>query len=97
MSVSRSQERMLESEAGSSPRAAARPFGLRGMTPTSASNREPACDRSLDVAQQPIAIAGSKGLPVFKTPKHRPRNALKVLPATPGLAMLAAIPASSRG
>ena len=54
----------------SSPRAAARPFGLRGMTPTSASNRDPACDRSLDMAQQPIAIAGSKGLPVFKTPKH---------------------------
>ena len=61
---------MLEAEAGSSPRAAARPFGLRGMTPTSASNRDPACDRSLDVAQQPIAIAGSKGLPVFRTPKH---------------------------
>jgi hypothetical protein len=32
------------------------------MTPTSASNRDPACDRSLDMAQQPIAIAGSKGL-----------------------------------
>jgi len=26
------------------------------------------------VAQQPIAIAGSKGLPVFRTPKHRTNN-----------------------
>jgi hypothetical protein len=54
----------------SSPRAAARPFGLRGLTPTPASNRGLACDRRLDVAQQPIAVAGSKGLPVFRTPKH---------------------------
>jgi hypothetical protein len=54
----------------SSPRAAARPFGLRGLTPASASNRGPPCERYLDVAQQPIAIAGSKGLPVFRTPKH---------------------------
>jgi hypothetical protein len=54
----------------SSPRAAARPFGLRGLTPTPASNRGLPCDRRLDVAQQPIAIAGSKGLPVFRTPKH---------------------------
>src|SRR5215831_12817757 len=37
----------------SSPRAAARPFGLRGLTPASASNRGPPCDRYLDVAQQP--------------------------------------------
>ena len=62
---------MLEAEAnGGGARAYAPPFGLRGMTPTSPSNRDPACDRSLDMAQQPIAIAGSKGLPVFKTPKH---------------------------
>jgi hypothetical protein len=54
----------------SSPRAAARPFGLRGLTPTPASNRGLPRDRRLDVAQQPIAIAGSKGLPVFRTPKH---------------------------
>src|ERR1700730_8094840 len=33
-------------------------------------NRGPACDGFLDVAQQPIAIAESKGLPVFRTPKH---------------------------
>ena len=52
------------------PRAAARPFGLRGLTPTPASNRGLPCDRRLDVAQQPIAIAGSKGLPIFRTPKH---------------------------
>src|SRR6478672_2899890 len=44
------------------------------MTPTSASNRDPACDRSLDMAQQPIAIAGSKGLPVFRTPKHSTKS-----------------------
>jgi hypothetical protein len=54
----------------SSPRAVARPFGLRGLSPASASNRGPPCGRRLDVAQQPIAIAGSKGLPVFRTPKH---------------------------
>ncbi len=28
------------------------------------------CDRGHNVAQQPIAIAGSNGLPVFRTPKH---------------------------
>ncbi len=56
------------------PRATARPFGQRGLTPPPASNQGPACDRRLDVAQQPIANAGSKGLPVFRTPKHRTNN-----------------------
>jgi hypothetical protein len=57
------------------------PFGLRGLTPTSASNRGPPCDRRLDVAQQPIAIAGSKGLPVFRTPKHS-TNSLRIAATT---------------
>ena len=65
----------------SSPRAVARPFGLRGLTPASASNRGPPCDRRLDVAQQPIAIAGSKGLPVFRTPKHS-TNSLRIAATT---------------
>jgi len=65
----------------SSPRAIARPFGLRGLTPASASNRGPPCDRYLDVAQQPIAIAGSKGLPVFRTPKHK-TNSLRIAATT---------------
>ena len=42
--------------------------------PPPASNQGPACDRRLDVAQQPMANAGSKGLPVFRTPKHRTNN-----------------------
>src|SRR5215471_16570272 len=65
----------------SSPRAAARPFGLRGLTPASASNRGPPCDRCLDVAQQPSAMAGSKGLPVFRTPKHN-TNSLRIAATT---------------
>jgi hypothetical protein len=65
----------------SSPRADARPFGLRGLTPVSASNRGPPCDRRLNVAQQPIAIAGSKGLPVFRTPKHS-TNSLRIAATT---------------
>jgi len=65
----------------SSPRAAARPFGLRGLTPASASNRGPPCDRYLDVAQQPSAMAGSKGLPVFRTPKHN-TNSLRIAATT---------------
>jgi hypothetical protein len=65
----------------SSPRAGARPFGLRGLTPASASNRGPPCDRYLDVAQQPIAMAGSKGLPVFRTPKHN-TNSLRIAATT---------------
>ena len=45
---------------GRSPRAAARSFGLRGMTPTSASNREPACDRSgIDCSE--LDLAGRVG------------------------------------
>ena len=32
---------------------------------------------TLTVAQQPIAIAGSKGLPVFRTPKHS-TNSLRI-------------------
>src|SRR5262250_2534755 len=66
---------------GSTPRAAARPFGLRGLPPASASNRGPPCDRYLDVAQQPIAMAGSKGLPVFRTPKHN-TNSLRIAATT---------------
>src|SRR5262244_3925916 len=65
----------------SSPRAAARPFGLRGLTPASASNRGPPCDRYLDVAQQFSAMAGSKGLPVFRTPKHN-TNSLRIAATT---------------
>ena len=73
--VSRWHESVLEVRAAaSSPRATARPFGQRGLTPPPASNQGPACDRRLDVAQQPIANAGSKGLPVFRTPKHRTNN-----------------------
>src|SRR6266446_6735374 len=66
---------------GSSPRAAARPFGLRGLPPASASNRCPPCDQLLDVAQPPIAIAASKGLPVFSTPKHS-TNSLRIAATT---------------
>src|SRR5580700_6730788 len=44
-------------------------------------SRAPACDRFLDVAQQPIAIAGSKGLPVFRTPKHS-TNSLRIAATT---------------
>src|SRR4029077_15514604 len=58
----------------SSPRATARPFGRRGLTQPPASNQGPACDPRPDVAQQPMANAGSKGLPVFRTPKHRTNN-----------------------
>ena len=65
----------------SSPRAGARPFGLRGLTPVSASNQGSPCDRRLDVAQQPIAIAGSNGLPVFRTPKHS-TNSLRIAATT---------------
>ena len=73
--VSRWHKSVLEVRAAaSSPRATARPFGQRGLTPPPASNQGPACDRRLDVAQQPIANAGSKGLPVFRTPKHRTNN-----------------------
>jgi hypothetical protein len=64
-----------------SPRADARPFGLRGLTPVSASNQGSPCDRRLDVAQQPIAIAGSNGLPVFRTPKHS-TNSLRIAATT---------------
>src|SRR6185436_8601385 len=60
--------------AASSPRATARPFGRRGLTQPPASNQGPACDPRPDVAQQPMANAGSKGLPVFRTPKHRTNN-----------------------
>ena len=73
--VSRWHKSVLEVRAAaSSPRATARPFGQRDLTPPPASNQGPACDRRLDVAQQPIANAGSKGLPVFRTPKHRTNN-----------------------
>jgi hypothetical protein len=65
----------------SSPRAVARPFGLRGLTPAAASNRGLPCDRRPGVAQQPIAIAGSKGLPVFRTPKHS-TNSLRIAATT---------------
>jgi len=65
----------------SSPRADARPFGLRGLTPVSASNQGSPCDRRLDVAQQPTAIAGSNGLPVFRTPKHS-TNSLRIAATT---------------
>ena len=65
----------------SSPRAGARPFGQRGLTPVSASNQGSPCDRRLDVAQQPIAIAGSNGLPVFRTPKHS-TNSLRIAATT---------------
>ena len=68
-------------ERASSPRAGARPFGLRGLTPVSASNQGSPCDRRLDVAQQPIAIAGSNGLPVFRTPKHS-TNSLRIAATT---------------
>src|SRR3954469_8910751 len=34
----------------------------------------PPCDLLLDVAQPPIAIAASKGLPVFSTPKHSTKS-----------------------
>src|SRR3954451_1294584 len=34
----------------------------------------PPCDQLLDVAQPPIAIAASKGLPVFSTPKHSTKS-----------------------
>src|SRR6476646_12012615 len=65
--VSRWHKSVLEVRAAaSSPRATARPFGQRGLTPPPASDQGPACDRRLDVAQQPIANAGSKGLPVFR-------------------------------
>jgi hypothetical protein len=65
----------------SSPRVGARPFGQRGLTPVSASNQGSPCDRRLDVAQQPIAIAGSNGLPVFRTPKHS-TNSLRIAATT---------------
>jgi hypothetical protein len=65
----------------SSPRATARPFGRRGLTPASASNQGSPCDRRHDVAQQPIAIAGSNGLPVFRTPKHS-TNSLRIAATT---------------
>src|SRR3954467_10086076 len=34
----------------------------------------PPCDLLLDVAQPPTAIAASKGLPVFSTPKHSTKS-----------------------
>ena len=34
----------------------------------------PPCDLLLDVAQPPIAITASKGLPVFSTPKHSTKS-----------------------
>src|SRR3954465_9126274 len=34
----------------------------------------PPCDQLLDVAQPPIAIAASKGLRVFSTPKHSTKS-----------------------
>jgi hypothetical protein len=47
-----------------------------GLTPPPASNQKPyACDRRPEVwLNSPIANAGSKGLPVFRTPKHRTNN-----------------------
>jgi hypothetical protein len=62
-------------------RALLRAFGLRGLPPASASNRGPPCERYLDVAQQPIATAGSKGLPVFSMPKHS-TNSLRIAATT---------------
>src|SRR4051812_26143566 len=59
---------------GASPRAAPRPLGLRGLTPPPAPHPCPPCDQLLDVAQPPIAIAASKGLPVFSTPKHSTKS-----------------------
>src|ERR1700675_4904131 len=53
----------------------------RGLTPVSASNQGSPCDPRLDVAQQPIAIAGSNGLPVFRTPKHS-TNSLRIAATT---------------
>src|SRR5262245_49541407 len=62
---------VLELEAGVKPARCPRaPFGLRGLTLASSSNWGLPCNRRDDVAQQPIAIAGSNGLPVFSTPKH---------------------------
>src|SRR6476620_1412723 len=59
--VSRWHKSVLEVRAAaSSPRATARPFGQRGLTPPPASNQGPACDRRLDVAQQPIATPDRK-------------------------------------
>src|ERR1700730_7675265 len=65
----------------SSPRAGARPFGLRGLTPVSASHQGSPCDRRLDVAQQPSANAGSNGFPVFRTPKQS-TNSLRIAATT---------------
>ena len=54
--------------------------GLRSNKETDAQRRpiprrdqfpRPPSDRRTDVPQQPVAIAGSKGFPVFRTPKHR--------------------------
>src|SRR6266403_303488 len=73
---------VLEAEAGVKPARLPRaPFGLRGLTLASTSNRGPPCDRRHDVAQQPIAIAESKGLPVFSTPKHS-TNSLRIAATT---------------
>jgi len=72
--VSRWHGSVLEAGGGVKPARYRRPFGRWGLTPPPASNPGPACDRRPDVAQQPIANAGSKGLPVFRTPKHRTNN-----------------------
>jgi hypothetical protein len=50
------------------------PFGLRGLTLAAASKRGPLCDRCLAAVYPPIAMDGSKGLLVFRTPKQSTRS-----------------------
>src|SRR5262249_57811560 len=59
---------------GPAPAAPGPPGGVGVFPAASASNRCPPCDQLLDVAQPPIAIAASKGLPVFSTLKHSTKS-----------------------
>src|SRR5580658_5169309 len=72
---------MLEAETGVKPARWRAPLRAAGLDPRLCLQLGSPCDRRLDVAQQPIAIAGSNGLPVFRTPKHS-TNSLRIAATT---------------
>jgi hypothetical protein len=76
-----SHERVLEAKTSVKPARYGAPLRAWGLTPAPASNQGSPCDRRHDVAQQPMAIAGSKGFPVFRTPKHS-TNSLRIAATT---------------
>ena len=76
-----SHDRVLEAKTSVKPARYGAPLRAAGLDPASASNQGSPCDRRHDVAQQPIAIAGSNGLAVFRTPKHS-TNSLRIAATT---------------